>query len=358
MAAASSPTVEQMASAERLLAFVDAAPSPYHAVDAAKTRLLAAGYRHLDERAAWTLERGGRYFFTRNQSTLVAFEVGHRYSTGGGLLVVGAHTDSPCLTLKPKTRRRKEGYVQLAVQTYGGGLWHTWFDRDLGLAGRVLVRTEAADGSVVLRHRLVRVNRPVLRVPMLAIHLNRDIYSGGFKPNHETELAPILATEAAAQLGPPAAADGNDGAAKGSSAGFAWTTRPDQCPVLLELLADELGCAPEDVVDFDLRRDEGRAIDAAASSLGPVGPRPTPLTPLSPSLLHLSGLPTASRVPWAESGPSSSLHPASTTSPRAGRASKRCWRLGASRTRRLCGVWPSSTTRKLAACRPWVLAGQ
>lgn len=177
--------------------------TPYHAVDEARRALLAAGYEQLSERDAWEIRRNGKYFFTRNMSTLVAFAVGGRYEPGGGFLVVGAHTDSPCLKLKPRTARSREGYLQLAVQTYGGGLWHTWFDRDLGLAGRVLVRRGAR-----LSHELVKIDRPILRIPMLAIHLNRDINTAGFKPNPETELAPILATEVKGRLESPAGAGG------------------------------------------------------------------------------------------------------------------------------------------------------
>ena len=223
--------------ARRLLDFINEAWTPYHAVDEAKRRLLKAGYVQISERDAWDLQPGGKYFFTRNMSTLVAFAVGGQYKAGNGFLVVGAHTDSPCLKLKPKTARTREGYLQLAVQTYGGGLWHTWFDRDLGLAGRVLVRRGAA-----LSPELVKIDRPILRVPMLAIHLNRDIYTAGFKPNHETELAPVLATEVKGKLAAAA------GAAK--DAAGEWTDA--QCPLLLSLLADELGCAPGDIVDFDL----------------------------------------------------------------------------------------------------------
>lgn len=85
--------------------------------------------------------------------------------------MIAAHTDSPCLKLKPKSASSKSGYLMVNVQTYGGGLWHTWFDRDLSLAGRVIVRDH--DGS--FSHKLVKIRRPLLRVPTLAIHLNKYI---------------------------------------------------------------------------------------------------------------------------------------------------------------------------------------
>lgn len=92
--------------------------------------------------------------------------------------MIAAHTDSPCLKLKPKSASSKSGYLMVNVQTYGGGLWHTWFDRDLTLAGRVIVRAE--DGS--FSHKLVKIKRPLLRVPTLAIHLDRFIVILTYSP--------------------------------------------------------------------------------------------------------------------------------------------------------------------------------
>lgn len=85
---------------------------------------------------------GGKYFFTRNMSTLVAFAVGEKVTAGSGFTIVGAHTDSPCPKLKPISKLTKGGYLQLSVAGYGGGLWHTWYDRDLSVAGRVVVQKE------------------------------------------------------------------------------------------------------------------------------------------------------------------------------------------------------------------------
>ncbi|MCH83904.1 aspartyl aminopeptidase-like, partial [Trifolium medium] len=111
------------------------------------------------------------------------------YDLGNGFYAIAAHTDSPCLKLKPKTASLKSSsYMMVNVQTYGGGLWHTWFDRDLSVAGRVILRR--SDNSFV--HKLVKVNRPILRIPTLAIHLDRTVNQDGFKPNLETHLLPLL----------------------------------------------------------------------------------------------------------------------------------------------------------------------
>lgn len=109
--------------------------------------------------------------------------------------IVAAHTDSPCLRIKPRSKlRAKDGLLQVAVETYGGGLWHTWFDRDLGVAGRVVVVGQ--DGRTI-HERLVNIARPILRIPTLAIHLDRTPPADGFKFNTETHLCPVLASEAA-----------------------------------------------------------------------------------------------------------------------------------------------------------------
>ncbi|KND03690.1 hypothetical protein, variant [Spizellomyces punctatus DAOM BR117] len=227
-------------SASDFIDFVNSSPSPFHAVETSRQRLLAAGFEEIRERDTWSgkLRREGKYFFTRNKSSITAFAVGGKYVSGNGFSVVGAHTDSPCLKVKPHSKKEKGGYTQVGVQLYGGGLWHTWFDRDLGIAGRVLVRT--AEGK--LDHRLVRVDRPILRIPTLAIHLDRGV-SEGFKFNNEVQLTPILASAATKMLN----AD-----AEQKNAVHQAPNEDKHAPLLLKILADELKLDGDQLGDFEL----------------------------------------------------------------------------------------------------------
>ncbi|CAD6227911.1 unnamed protein product [Miscanthus lutarioriparius] len=174
-----------------LLDYLNESWTQFHATAEAKRQLLDAGFKLLSESDDWDLQPGGRYFFTRNMSCLVAFAIGEKYRVGNGFNIIAAHTDSPCLKLKPRSATIKSGHQMVNVQTYGSGLWHTWFDRDLTLAGRVILK--ATDGS--FKHKLVKLTRPLIRVPTLAIHLNRTVNTDGFKPNLETHLVPLLATK-------------------------------------------------------------------------------------------------------------------------------------------------------------------
>ncbi len=170
-----------------LLEFIDRSPTPYHAVASAAARLEAGGYRRIEESDLWTLRSGDRCYVVRGGGSLAAFEVGARTPAEVGFRIVGAHTDSPNLRVKPKPDVRAHGLHQLAVETYGGVLLHTWLDRDLSLAGRVTLR----DGRGT-RTELVDFARPLLRVPSLAIHLYRELSQEGLKLNAQKHLVPVL----------------------------------------------------------------------------------------------------------------------------------------------------------------------
>ncbi|KAM0940618.1 putative aspartyl aminopeptidase [Dioscorea sansibarensis] len=232
-----------------LVDFLNASPTAFHAVAEAKLRLKEAGYVHLSEREDWVLKPGGKYFFTRNHSTIIAFAIGQRYVAGNGFHIVGAHTDSPCLKIKPISKVVKGGFLEVGVQTYGGGLWHTWFDRDLTVAGRILIK-QKKDGSDVYTHKLVRIEEPIMRIPTLAIHLDRTV-SEGFKFNTHSHLIPVLATSIKNELqklvGENCTVDGND------PNGKTILSSDKHHLLLLKLIANQAGCEPDEICDFELQ---------------------------------------------------------------------------------------------------------
>ena len=180
-------TTHALTAAQDLLNFIDASPSPWHAVATCEARLQAAGYTCLNELDRWQLSAGGSYYVVRGGSSIIAFIVGTQAAAETGLRLIGAHTDSPGLRLKPKPAEDAQGMVRLGVEVYGGPILATFADRDLSLAGRVNVRT--ADGFT---SKLVRFDESLLRLPNLAIHMNREVNESGLKFNKQTELPLLL----------------------------------------------------------------------------------------------------------------------------------------------------------------------
>ena len=179
-------TADTRATAQDLLDFIDASPSPWHAVATCESRLQAAGFLRLHEVDRWNLHCGGRYYVVRGGSSLIAFTLGSQALPDTGITLIGAHTDSPGLRLKPKPAEDVNGMTRLGVEVYGGPILATFADRDLGLAGRVMLRTGHGVES-----RLVHLAEPLLRLPNLAIHMNREVNENGLKFNKQTEL-PLL----------------------------------------------------------------------------------------------------------------------------------------------------------------------
>jgi aspartyl aminopeptidase len=178
---------EQEVFNQGLLDFIDSSPTPFHATQAMAIQLLAAGFIELLEGEEWSLVAGKKYFLTRNLSSLIAFTYAPEACADEGIRMMGAHTDSPCLRVKPNPEMHKQGYFQLGVEVYGGALLSTWFDRDLSLAGRV----NYLDSQQQLRSALVNFNDPIAVIPSLAIHLHREANEAN-KINKQKHLPPIL----------------------------------------------------------------------------------------------------------------------------------------------------------------------
>ncbi|RFU87111.1 M18 family aminopeptidase [Streptomyces triticagri] len=164
-----------------LMAFLAASPSPYHAVANAAARLEKAGFEEVAETDSWDASTGGKYVL--RGGALIAWYVPEGAVSHTPFKIVGAHTDSPNLRVKPIPDSGSHGWRQVAVEIYGGPLLNSWLDRDLGLSGRLTLR----DGTT----RLVNVDRPLLRVPQLAIHLDRSVHTDGLKLDKQRHLQPV-----------------------------------------------------------------------------------------------------------------------------------------------------------------------
>ncbi|MCB1697330.1 MAG: M18 family aminopeptidase [Halioglobus sp.] len=208
---------------KELCDFIGSATTPFHAVAEMIRRLRAGGFVELDEQSMPQLEAGGRYYLTRNGSSLIAFVCGRQSPPLEGMRMVGAHTDSPCLMVKPAPEKLRNGCFQLGVQVYGGALLNPWFDRDLSLAGRVSF--QSGDGQ--LRTALIDYRVPVATIPSLAIHLDREANKDR-TVNAQTDILPILFQQA-----------GED---------------PADFRALLKtrLLEEHPGCEVQQVLDFEL----------------------------------------------------------------------------------------------------------
>lgn len=170
-----------------LLDFLHTSPTPFHATKNIATQLLAAGFIPLYEGDTWQLEPGKRYLVTRNDSSIIAFVYGKSPLLDSGIRMLGAHTDSPCLKVKPRAELNRRGYFQLGVEVYGGALLAPWYDRDLSMAGRVTYR----DQSDQIASTLVDFSRPVAVVPSLAIHLDREA-NNARSINAQKDIVPLL----------------------------------------------------------------------------------------------------------------------------------------------------------------------
>lgn len=173
--------------AQDLLNFIDASPSPWHAVNSVTNILDANGFKPLIENQPWQFKKHGRYYVVRDGASIIAFVIGNQALADTGFRIVGAHTDSPGLRLKPKAAFSSQGIAQLGVEVYGGPILATFTDRDLSLAGRVMVR----DGDSHAAHH-VQFSSSIVRLPNLAIHMNREVNDKGLVLNKQTGLPLIF----------------------------------------------------------------------------------------------------------------------------------------------------------------------
>ncbi len=172
-----------------LIDFIHASPSPFHVIRNVKAALLKKGFSDLNPKDKWNLKKGGKYFTTKNDSSLVAFIVGTEKIEENGFSIIAAHTDSPSIKIKPKPEIRvADSYLKLNTEIYGGAILNTWFDRPLSLAGRVNLRN---DNLFFPETKFVNIKKPILTIPNLAIHLNRGINEGKAIKKQE-EMLPII----------------------------------------------------------------------------------------------------------------------------------------------------------------------
>ncbi len=168
---------------DALLEFLDASPTPFHATDNMAKMLENAGFKELKEEEDWKLQRAGRYYLTRNDSSIIAFT----YPETSHYLMLGAHTDSPNLKLKPNPLIKEHGVIKFSVEPYGGLLLNPWFDRDLSLAGKI----SYLNTQNKIEERLIDVQKPIAVIPSLAIHLDKQANKNR-TVNKQTDISPIL----------------------------------------------------------------------------------------------------------------------------------------------------------------------
>ena len=173
--------------AENLLSLVSHAVSPFHAVEAVSSQLAAAGFEELRWTEDWKPKKGGKYFVCHHGSSIVAFTVGKGEPLKGQLRIAAAHTDFPCLRIKTNPDMQEEDYASINVEVYGGAILNTWLDRPLSVAGRVALKS---DDVLKPKMRLIDIKRPILTIPNLAIHLNKEI-NKGIELNKQTDMIPI-----------------------------------------------------------------------------------------------------------------------------------------------------------------------
>jgi aspartyl aminopeptidase len=213
---------EELEFAQDLIDYIYDSPTAFHAVARAKEDLFKEGFIEIREEEKWSLEKGGKYFVTKNDSALTAFVVGKGEIEKNGFKIIGAHTDSPSFRIKPLPEMIVDNtYVRLNTEAYGGLILNTWMDRPLAVAGRVTLRSE---NILYPETRLVNINKPIMIIPNLAIHMNRDINTG-IELNKQKDTLPLLSM-VSGEL--------------------------EKNNYLMSTIANELSVEQEKIIDFDL----------------------------------------------------------------------------------------------------------
>ena len=183
--------VLQQKFSEDLLQYLNNSPTAYHAVENAAEILQIKGFQELKATMEWSLQKGGKYFITKNQSGIIAFTVGDGDVASDGFRIIGAHTDSPNFKIKPgPCTVTPDGYVKVNVEIYGGPILSTWFDRPLAVAGRLIVKE---NGKLV--GKLIKIDKPIFMLPNLCTHFQRDVNEKGFSYNKQKDIFPLLSLE-------------------------------------------------------------------------------------------------------------------------------------------------------------------
>ena len=207
---------------QQLFEYISAGTSAFHVIDHSRKVLAHAGFQELKLKETWKLEKGGRYFCVPFDTTLYAFTIGSECDLSNGIHIGGAHTDFPAIKIKPNPEIFSHGYMQLNTEVYGGPILNTFFDRPLSLAGKVVTRGERYDKPV---SHLIDFKDPVLYLPNLAIHLNREVNEKGAAIDNQKQLLPMFGT---------------------------ITDDLNKNTTFTQLLAARLGVAAEDILDYDL----------------------------------------------------------------------------------------------------------
>lgn len=208
--------------AQDLIDFIHESPSAFHVVKYTKEELIENGFIELDSKEKWNIKREGKYFVTKNDSALIAFEVGKGDISKNGFKIIGAHTDSPTFKIKPNPEMVEEGtYLRLNTEVYGGPIFNTWLDRPLSLAGKVAIKGKDLFSP---KTYLINIDKPLMIIPNLAIHMNGKI-NEGIKLNTQEETLPLLSIV---------------------------NEEFEKDDFLIRKIAEELRVDVEDILDFDL----------------------------------------------------------------------------------------------------------